>query len=212
MSEFSYDKALKVAQYIDALLRPHCEKLHIAGSIRRMRHQVKDIEIVCQPKQEKKFSGLFQEETFITDRNFTEALATITDAIIKGNVDGRYMQIKTNSKNCPGIYLDLFMPQPEDFYRMLAIRTGSADYAHHIIAGAWKRLGWVGVKEIGLCRIEECHYTQDASKKKTWHLTAGKRKLEPPVWKSEADFFSWIGVKYIDPQYRDFKKLINEAQ
>ncbi|MBK6938566.1 MAG: hypothetical protein IPH18_18255 [Chitinophagaceae bacterium] len=129
-AQYTCGKANKAASYIIQLLQTRCQRIHLAGSLRRMRPQVKDIEIVCIPKKEVKQSGLFSDiKEEITDRNFIEALATITDAIIRGSAEGRYMQIKTNSKLCPDIYLDLFMPQPEDYYRIYAIRTGSAAYA-----------------------------------------------------------------------------------
>jgi DNA polymerase/3'-5' exonuclease PolX len=181
----------------------------MAGSIRRQRHQVKDIEIVCQPKRELKKdpSILFDEGKIAISPDFVHALATITDAVIRGNPEGRYMQIKTTSKKCPGIYLDLFMPQPEDYFRQLTIRTGSAEYVHNIIATAWKRKGWVGAGEHGLRKIEDCAEQSDHK----WKLLNADAE-HPPAWQSEKEFFQWIGLRYTDPQYREFKKTLNEAQ
>lgn len=209
---YPFAKAQKAAEYILQLLRPHCEKIHIAGSVRRMRPDVKDIEIVCIPKKEIKQSGLFPDFTEkITDRNFTEGLASITEIIILGSVEGRYMKIRTNSQLCPGIHLDLFMPQPSDYYRMYAIRTGSAEYAHHVIAAAWKRKGWVGVKDIGLRKINECNCKEDNAGKKTYSFKQEIINAElVPVWRSEAEFFAWLGINYIDPEYREYNKPVNE--
>lgn len=210
--KYPFEKAKKVADYILNLLKPHCHRIHITGSIRRMRPWVKDIEIVCQPKTEIDYKGLFQEEVTIIDRNFTEALATITEAVIRGNVDGRMMQIKTNSGNCPGIYLDLFMPEPYDYYRMLAIRTGSADYAHHTIAGAWKRKGWCGVKEIGLRMKSQCDEHKDKQNKITYTLKKDLKEediIKPPIWLSEGEFFVWLGLEYIDPEHREHNLSVN---
>lgn len=203
-AEYHYIFAHKAADYILQLLKPHCERIHLAGSIRRIRPLVKDIEIVCLPKKELKQSDLFGDAETITDRNFTEALATITDIVIVGNVEGRYMKIRTTSKNCPGICLDLFMPQPHDYYRIYAIRTGSAEYAQAYIAAAWKKKGWVGTPD-GLRKREEC-----IEKSSTWHCVATNPTL-PPVWDSEAAFFKWLGVEYADPEYRQLHKPINEA-
>lgn len=203
---YQFQKASKAAGYIADLLRPHCVQLHIAGSIRRMRSEVSDIEIVCQPKKEFIQTGLFAEiGEWGIHKDFSEALATIVDIVIKGNVNGRYMQIKTNSKSCPGIYLDLFMPQPEDYYRQYAIRTGSSDYAHNVIAATWKKLGWVGTHD-GLRIREECEETPSG-----WKCIAEKPTL-PPVWKSEGEFFVWLGLDYIDPELRDAKKTIDESR
>lgn len=208
---YPFDTAKKVADYIINLLKPHCEQIHIAGSIRRMRPDVKDIEIVCQPKKEIKHEGLFQDEIKIIDRNFIEALATITAAVIKGNVNGRYMQIKTNSQNCPGIYLDLFMPDPLDYFRQYAIRTGSADYAHHTLAGAWRKKGWAAVKDTGLRLISECDAHSAVNGKVTFHTIKKdlKKITMPPVWTSEGQFFTWLGLEYIDPEYREINSTVD---
>jgi DNA polymerase/3'-5' exonuclease PolX len=45
-----YQEALKIAQETVELLRPHCERIEIAGSIRREKPEPNDIEIVAIPK------------------------------------------------------------------------------------------------------------------------------------------------------------------
>ena len=44
-----YEEALKIAEEVKALLAPHCLRIEIAGSIRRKKPEVKDIEIVAYP-------------------------------------------------------------------------------------------------------------------------------------------------------------------
>ena len=205
-TKYAFANAIRVADYLVKLLAPHCDRIHLAGSLRRIRPDVKDIEIVCMPKKERKEGLLFEEQAeLITSRDFTEALATITDIVVKGNVDGRQMQIRTNSKICPGIYLDLFMPRPDDYYRIYTIRTGSAEYSHHIIAGRWKANGWVGT-DGGLRKESEC-----IEKSGKWLCIAKKPQL-PPVWNSEMEFYAWLGLPYIDPQLREYRPTLNTAQ
>lgn len=215
---YPFPLASKCANYILELLKPHCEhnRIHIAGSIRRIKPEVKDIEIVCIPKKQIISRGLFGEEEYEVCTAFINALAAITHETFKGIIGGRYMQIITNSKNCPGIRLDLFMPQPEDYFRMYAIRTGSWEYSKDIIATAWKKKGWVGVSNIGLRKISECDFKTDAAGKKTYFLkepqTINYKPQTPPVWTSEAEFFTWLGLEYIDPEHRELHKPINTAQ
>lgn len=45
------DKAKKIAIEICQTLQPYCETLNIAGSIRRQKMEVHDIEILCVPKR-----------------------------------------------------------------------------------------------------------------------------------------------------------------
>ncbi len=211
--KYSFASAHKVANYIADLLMPHCTRLHVAGSARRLRPEIGDIEIVCEPKRVQEQTDLFGGGPLLIDKCFTEALMTITDEIVRGDINGRMMQIKTTSKICPGIKLDLFMPSHDDYYRILAIRTGSAEYAQHFIASAWKRKGWVGVKDLGLRKISDCVCTTDANNKKHYKLIPGlENPAMPAVLKSEGEFFTWLGIDYIDPQLREFHKPINEAQ
>jgi DNA polymerase/3'-5' exonuclease PolX len=198
-----YYKAKKIADRAVELLKPYCEQIHIAGSIRRMRPEVKDIEIVCIPKKEDRSTDLFGGTEKIISNDFSGALLQITDQVIKGKIDGRYMQIKLKG----GMILDLFLPVPEDYYRQYAIRTGSADYAHHVIAKAWTRKGWVGVSNVGLRKRTEC----EGGGNYPWRCKKKDPAL-PPVWKSEGEFFAWIGVEYIDPEFREFNKTVNIAQ
>lgn len=46
--------AKKIAVTICCKLQPFCEKINIAGSLRRLKPLVKDIEIICVPKVESK--------------------------------------------------------------------------------------------------------------------------------------------------------------
>ena len=50
-------QAQQIAERIKSELAPHCDRIEIAGSIRRKKPEVKDIEIVCIPKPYE--TGLF---------------------------------------------------------------------------------------------------------------------------------------------------------
>jgi DNA polymerase/3'-5' exonuclease PolX len=133
---------------------------------------------------------------------FNEALKSIQHQIIKGNAEGRYMQMFIKG----GAVLDLFMPQKEDYYRQLAIRTGSAQYSAFVIAQGWKRKGWCGTHD-GLRLQSECIQT----KSNNW-VCEKKEPTIPPVWQSEQEFFHWLGVEYVHPSKREIPKTINAYQ
>lgn len=48
-SKFDYEAARKVADRVVDILAPHCDRIEIAGSLRRGEHTVGDIELVCIP-------------------------------------------------------------------------------------------------------------------------------------------------------------------
>lgn len=187
-------EASNIAVAICYKLQSYCNKINIAGSIRRKKATVGDIEIVCSPKKVPAGqSSLFDEVTeLVSAKEFHNAVSQL-GAIELGNPDGRQMKILLPE----GIKLDLFMPQPHDYYRIYAIRTGSAQYSSLILATTWKRKGWVGT-EHGLRRIEDC---KEMAENK-WKLINTKGEL-PPVWASEEKFFEWLGVKWVEPSIRD---------
>ncbi|MVM34256.1 hypothetical protein GO755_29770 [Spirosoma sp. HMF4905] len=191
------EKAQRLARGLVLQLEDYCDKIFVAGSIRRQKSEVKDIEIVCQPKLFPVGTGLFdnadQFEVIPAFRREVEGGEGIgIGKVLKGKASGRYMMIELPS----GLKLDLFMPSEHDFYRQFAIRTGSADYSQKVIATGWKKKGWCGTDQ-GLRRISDCEETKSG-----WKIINPKAEL-PPHWKSEQEFFSWLGVKWIDPKDRN---------
>lgn len=191
--KFPLDKATRFACNVVQLLEDYCDEIHIAGSIRREKAEVKDIEIVCRPKLwQAGNTGLFDtpgEPVIIPAfRREVESLGSV----IKGKPDGRYMQILLPST----MKLDLFMPTATDYFRQFAIRTGSADYSAKVIAGGWKSKGWCGTDQ-GLRRITDCIEKPGGG----WKCIANGAVL-PPVWQSEEEFFDWLSIKWIEPKLR----------
>jgi DNA polymerase (family 10) len=115
------------ARVIDEL-RPHCERIAVAGSVRRLRPTVGDIEVVCIPKP------------YDASPLFASGLATVVNQWpkVKGELPCKYTQRRLPD----GIALDLFMVEPEGFGLQLAIRTGSAAWSHEVLARSWVRAGF----------------------------------------------------------------------
>ncbi len=101
-------------------LAPFCERAEIAGSIRRLKPEVKDIEIVCVPRS--RDLGRFVEVV----RRWPK---------IKGEPTGKYTQ---RLLPC-GMKLDLFMCSHETWPVNFVIRTGSAEFSHALAVHAQKR-------------------------------------------------------------------------
>lgn len=126
-----YEQALEIAEKIKAELAPYCERIEIAGSIRRKKPEVKDIEIVAIPKPYD--IGLF--ESGITP--FVNQWPKV-----RGELPCKYTQ-----RILPdGIALDLFFAEKENWGLIYAMRTGSADYSHRVSGNAWVRQGYRSVE------------------------------------------------------------------
>jgi DNA polymerase/3'-5' exonuclease PolX len=193
----TYEKARKLAIEAGERLKPYCEIIKIAGSVRRRKYDIKDIELICIPhKAVLTSSDLFGQsttQTIISDGYITEVKRL--GSILNGQFGGRYMRVKFRDT-----FIDIFTPQAYDFWRQYVIRTGSAAYIHSYIASAWLKKGWCGTDE-GLRRISDCRSELVAGGKRKWYVE--KEGELPPVWESEADFYKWLGVDLIDPRQRE---------
>jgi DNA polymerase/3'-5' exonuclease PolX len=128
------NQATEIAERIRSKLAPHCERIEIAGSIRRRKPEVGDIEIVCIPKTWE--TGMFAGGDTVVDPDFC-ALVNRWPAV-KGKPTGKYTQ-----RILPdGINLDLFIARPENWGLIFAIRTGSAEYSHRVLATRWVEAGY----------------------------------------------------------------------
>lgn len=187
-------RAEALANQVIKELNPYCTRIGVVGSVRRKQQKVGDIELCCTPHTETDQLGLF-ENTVRRTENFIREVAKL-GSVIKGSpTDGRYVQLFLYDS---GIKLDLFIPQEHDFYRQYAMRTGSAEYSAKIIAGGWRKLGWVGTDH-GLRREKYCSHDGHSWK---WEDQRPDQEL-PPAWASEREFFDWLKVPFRKPEMRE---------
>lgn len=127
--KYPYAEAYKIALEIVEQLKPHCERIAIAGSIRRRKADCGDIEIVIIPKPYS--TGLFEN-----------GIATIVNRWekVKGEL-GPNCKYTQRILPC-GIKLDLFFAEERNWGSVLAIRTGSSTFSHKILACGWSKLGF----------------------------------------------------------------------
>jgi len=161
-------EALNIATSIAAELGPHCKRIEIAGSIRRQRPTIGDIEIVCVPLP------------YDASPLFRSGFASVVDqwSPVKGLLPCRYTQRLHPS----GMKVDLFMPDPRGFGLQLAIRTGSAEWSHRVLAAAWVRAGYRS--EAGLLR-DCCDFV-----------------VATPT---ERELFDLIGLRWVEPADREVR-------
>lgn len=191
-------KAKQIADKLVSELKPYCERIDIAGGIRRGKPDPHDIEICCIPNKKSHFerNDLFGVVEKVTYRNpLFDQMVESFGKVIKGKRNGRMMQIQL-----PEIMLDLFTPDPIDYIRQFAIRTGSAEYSFKTIAASWKRLGWVGTKD-GLRLQKDCTAKAGGDNKTIWVVNVLNPTL-PPKFQSELEFFDWLKIPYKEPKDR----------
>jgi DNA polymerase/3'-5' exonuclease PolX len=180
--------ALVIARRFVEFLSPHCHRVAIAGSLRREKALVNDIEILFIPRviQTLDPSDLFRERmigTSAADR----ALQVLLDLGLvtkRPNVDGVCSwgpKNKLGVHASSGIAVDFFAATPENWFNYLVCRTGGAE-TNVRIASAAQRLGW------------KWHPYGDGFSR----LTTKERR----VVSSEREVFGFVNLPYLEPKDR----------
>jgi len=167
-----YARALELALAFIEDIRDGCERIEIAGSLRRKKAEVGDIEVVCIPKIVQGvdlFGGPGEKMNLLDER-----LGGYR--IVKGGE--KYKQIALASIN-----IDLFIqPDPATWGVNLAIRTGSADFSHWLVT--WRRNGGA---------LPGNMWVREA------RLYSTSGIIDTP---EEREFFRAIGLDWIEPEER----------
>lgn len=164
--------AREVAGQLVEQMTPDCKRIEVAGSIRRCKLEIGDLEIVAIP---------------------TVALYDLTDAWLSSNVirhtdprrwGSRLRSFRLAVKGLEDdVQVDIFLqPDPATWGVNMMIRTGSADFSRKMVtrrsAGGF---------------MPDCYQVREA---RVW---AGARLLETP---EEQDVFDLWGMDYVLPPQR----------
>jgi DNA polymerase/3'-5' exonuclease PolX len=129
----AFAQVFEIAQEAYEALRPYCTRIQIAGSIRRQRPEVKDIEICAIPRMVP--AGLFRDELEV-DPDFCSVVRGWRK--VKGEPTGKYTQ-----RVLPGgIALDLFLVELDSWGWQLALRTGSTGFNREVLLKVMHQQGY----------------------------------------------------------------------
>jgi DNA polymerase/3'-5' exonuclease PolX len=172
------EQAEQIAKRWVEWLSPYCERVEIAGGVRRRKPEPHDLEIVAIPKtaEERDMFGYV-----IADQNQLEAF-----------IDGCiYMDLCNAVKHGPkykqlalpeGINLDLFIVRRETWAVQFTIRTGPADFSHWIVTP----------RKYGGALPSNC-------KVKHGQVWRYEKALD---FAEEVDFLNFLGLGWIEPPER----------
>ncbi len=117
------EAALVAAEMIEALAAS-CDRIEIAGSLRRGTPDVGDIELVAVPR------GLWAIDDTVA--------RLVADGIVERLAGGaRYTKLRHVAS---GLQIDLFTPSVDRFGLILLLRTGPAEYSRRFVT-ALRRIG-----------------------------------------------------------------------
>lgn len=184
-AKFPCNEARAVADELSNELGMACHRIEIAGSLRRQRPTVGDIEIVYVPKI---------EERADPDDMFARRLVNIADGVIEQWERAGVLDRRENSlgremfgpKNklmlhvATGIPVDLFSATVENWWNYLVCRTGPAELNEEICLSAKARGAKWNPYGLG--------------------FTLGNGDVR--VMRSEEDVFEFVGLPYEKPEDR----------
>jgi DNA polymerase (family 10) len=182
---FPFAAALLVAEELCSALKPHCERMAIAGSLRRQKPTVGDVEILLVPTMGERKVDLFATAQ-ISNADLALALLLGKGILAKRpNAKGIFTygpQNKLMVHCASGIPVDLFATDAAGWFRSLVIRTGPKELNIRLIDSA--RRNGVQVHAYGSPALVR--------------ISTGK----PLECKSERDFFALCRLPYREPWER----------
>jgi len=129
------EKAKKIANELVELLTPACQRISIAGSIRRQKPEVGDIELLAIPKFDGIVELLDQKLKWLIGTHVLEYRPNKKGSIVYGP------QNKLLSHADSGIGVDIFSTDEQCWAVALVVRTGPKESNIAIATAAQKR-GW----------------------------------------------------------------------
>lgn len=186
--------ALDVARVMIAALKPVCHELVIAGSLRRRKAEVGDVEVLYIPR----IVDVPDPQDFFGKQIRANAADLVLQQLLSEGTIGKRLNAKMTTTwgdvnklgthPASGVPIDLFAASHENWWNLLVCRTGGME-SNIAIASAAKDSGW-----------QWCPYGP------------GFRRNAPhgkgPKWsmwketKSEREVFEFVGLDYLEPWER----------
>ncbi len=137
-----YEDARRIAEEVIAALAPQCERIEVAGSIRRREPEVQDIEIVYQSQMAAVQAQLFdvhREALYPLAHDTIERLVSegvlAYDAVVRRNGP----LYKRLIHQASGEVVELFRATAENWGLILALRTGPTEFSKILVSHGWDR-------------------------------------------------------------------------
>ena len=138
---------VKAAAELVDLIGAGCERIAVAGSIRRAKTEVGDIELVAIPRVNEVPDGLFGTK-------LVNAFWPVVDAcqrLVKAKGAEKYRQYTYTARDDASFQVDVFTATAETFGWTLLVRTGSAEFSHSV-ASMLNANGYTS-RDGGICRM-----------------------------------------------------------
>ena len=175
--------ALIVAKELCVALKPACEQMIVAGSLRRRKADVGDVEILFVPKMEVRPVDMFESKPFSLADEVIERLLATGRLSKRPSTLGHFAWGAKNklALHATGLPVDLFTATPENWWNYVVCRTGPADSNTRIASLAQQRGYKWNPYGSGYTRLSDSEI-----------IPMG----------SEAEVFAFVGLEYREPADR----------
>lgn len=178
--------ALAMLKQLQELKQVH--EAEVAGSLRRRRETIGDVDIVCSLRHAHEADGETIAKAFV---EFPQVQRVLGQGTTKASVIAQ-----------GGVQVDLRIVPPENFGAALLYFTGSKDHSVRLRSRAQKKE--MTLNEWGLYRLED----YDKERKKTGEAPPSK----PVASKTEAQIYRALDLQYIEPELREDRGEIEAAE
>jgi DNA polymerase/3'-5' exonuclease PolX len=199
-------QALQLAIGLRLALEPGCERISVAGSVRRLKPEPHDLELVAIPKiEEREARDLFGGQVGVHRVDVFEiALADLLargewkfDPILKRN-GPKYKRLREERT---GICADIFLTTPAGWGGALAIRTGPAGFSQALVTLALRQRK----------HVADGYLIHGHMKSETGCPKGSSCSLIIPTF-DEVAFFGALGLPWCEPRDRTAEWLWAEAK
>jgi DNA polymerase/3'-5' exonuclease PolX len=120
-----------VAGQVKDLLSPACDRIEVAGSIRRGKPRVRDIDLVAIPRHLRTDIG-----NPVWRMEFVDAVRGCDRWTIHSSLHNTSRSVKLRSVADPRLKIELWLAPPERFGWIHLLRTGDHEFTHELVARA----------------------------------------------------------------------------
>lgn len=192
-----HNSALQVAESLVEYFRPACKRIEIHGSLRRMKPEVKDIDLLIIPDLTP-----IPRAKLEFGKPVPKIYKTALDKMLDDMVNEDAIQLtksgdhsKTFLLKYAGIFVEMYLVLPPATWGVRSlIRTGPADFSHWIVTR--KRKG--GALPNGYRVQDGAVYEGEAEPSVLSEQT-------PIGFDSELEFLNFLGLGWIEPKDRAAK-------
>lgn len=182
------DFAEELANKLKERLALSCERIEVAGSVRRKKPEPHDIELVIIPRFEERPANLFDTarvnlvEACLYEMSIAGVLGFNSDVKRNGPKYKRLLHLQTET------IIEIYMAQPDNWGLIYALRTGPGDFNKLLVT----HLSYGGALPLDMAMAQGSLWRRGA-------------KLMTPT---EEVFFAEIGVPCWWPEMRTLERLL----